>query len=155
MKHYERWRKHGDPLKTSRVVRDAPIKRCTVGYCREPLSANGYCTMHYARWRTHGDPMIRKKGGIKNPTYRYKTVYGYIVREVDGKRVGEHRIVMAEHLGRPLLKTENVHHINGQRDDNRIENLELWVRAQPRGVRVEDQVRQARETLARYGHLYA
>ena len=68
----------------------------------------------------------------------YKNSGGYIVQFVDGKKQLAHRFVMAQILGRALESWENVHHKNGIRDDNRPENLELWVIPQTSGRRAVD-----------------
>ena len=47
------------------------------------------------------------------------------LKTVGGKKVREHRWLVEQHLGRPLLPTEHVHHINGDPLDNRLENLQV------------------------------
>ncbi len=99
-----------------------------------------------------GESHAAWKGG------RSKTSNGYISVVAKKDEPGqtkkgyilEHRRVMQEHLGRALLPNENIHHINGVRDDNRIENLELWVKSQPPGQRVDQIVQWAKEILAFY-----
>ncbi len=66
--------------------------------------------------------------GANNPLFKTgKTITrkGYVVIQVNGRQWREHRWIMQNHLRRPLLPSESVHHINGIKHDNRIENLEI------------------------------
>lgn len=101
---------------------------------------------------------IRPKGGLGKGRYSHLKGYkwinpgGYVVINLGGKHntILEHRLVMSEAIGRPLHKHETVHHINGDRSDNRLENLELWSTSQPAGQRVDDKVTWAEEILRTY-----
>lgn len=105
----------------------------------------------YGRYlSTEGYVVLDKRWSSRPPT-RGLNDNGYVRLNLrkDG-RVLEHRHVMQQVLGRPLLPDETVHHINGTKTDNRPENLELWASKHPRGQRVQDLVEFAVEILGRY-----
>lgn len=132
-----------------------PIKPCKRDECERKAEKLGWCSTHYRQYfRSRQTKPIHQPKGRSVDAF---SGYAYIkaTGHSEAQRTGwglEHRIVMSDHLGRPLWPDEQVHHINGVRDDNRIENLELWSKSQPSGQRVEDKLAWAEEMIRRYAN---
>lgn len=154
--HYLRWSRTGD------IKADVPLARPERDICKHPdcergAHSAGYCRSHDRRRRLYGDPdggrppRIRSPGGHLSHGYWRVQIAPEERHLTHGRSVElEHRVVMARHLGRALQRDEVVHHIDGDRLNNRLENLELWSTAQPKGQRVSDKVAFALNMLRRY-----
>lgn len=142
--------------------------------CKDCRNSNHYewCRRLGSPCRVCGEPVSQRsqihqrcQTGENHPNYvegKFTNKDGYVI--LTGQRhhanstkngtIKEHRWMMSQTLDRPLMEKENVHHKNGIRNDNRLENLELWTSSQPAGQRIEDQMKWVWEMVDLYGTMY-
>lgn len=96
----------------------APLttKICLAEGCEDrPRYNPGYCQKHYLRWKRYGrlHSIVNRGCGF---TINHA---GYIIVYVDGKPKFEHVVIAEKALGRPLPLGAEVHHMNGEKHDNK------------------------------------
>ena len=122
--------------------------------CAKRHEGKGLCELHLKRFRLGQDMDAPKRHARLPPGSTRTNTDGYQqTKDENLKWVATHRLVMQRHIGRKLGSSEEVHHVNGIKADNRIENLELWSSSQPAGQRVADKLAWAREIIALYDGL--
>lgn len=120
-KHYQRFRVTGDPERTLIAPHGSQKGKCGVPDCDKAQYCKGYCEKHYRRLHDHG--RLHNVMPSKNEGNGWIDSNGYHRKNIDGKHVGVHRLVMEKVLGRPLKPTEHVHHIDGDKLNNDPSNL--------------------------------
>ncbi|CAB4132478.1 HNH nuclease [uncultured Caudovirales phage] len=154
-------RRHGLSIKSLDLTCRVCEKKFTQKRANNTEYCDPKCKKLAASRRLNGSPVkgprkhIRGTGHINSQGYRVVSKNHANAKcrsDKTGKgQILEHIWIMSTHIGRPLKKHETVHHKNGIRSDNRIENLELWSHSHPPGQRIEDKIQWCREFLLEYG----
>jgi hypothetical protein len=103
---------------------------CKIDGCAGDNWARGLCRVHYRQAAYLGTLVeigdASKRHVASPPESTHEGPHGYIWRQLPGRRVYEHRYVMEQHLGRKLERWETVHHKDGDKANNELDNLELF-----------------------------
>ncbi|MDQ3747974.1 MAG: HNH endonuclease [Acidobacteriota bacterium] len=145
--------KYGDTLadKPLRLKSQKPDKVCSVDECGKRVRSHGLCNAHSIMQARHGRTYSTYVTGKVFLHHGYVVEYNPSHIQADkGGKVLQHARIMSDHLERRLHTFETVHHKNGVKDDNRLENLELWASRHPKGQRVEDLVEFGIQILSEY-----
>lgn len=95
------------------------MKICSIPGCKNKYSCKGWCSTHYKNYRRSGNP-LGKRNGKKGEEY---DANGYKIIRIDGVSHRVHVLIVERILERKLPSHVEVHHVNGNRSDNRNENL--------------------------------
>jgi hypothetical protein len=166
--HY--WRqKRGYEMEAPIQGRTPRAEVCTVADCDKKVNAANLCSTHYGRKKageSDWDRPIKKKAPDGEGHLNDK---GYRMVRHNGRMMGKHLVEFEKVLGRRVRTEapykENVHHKNGNRDDNRTDgppvmtpdgkyltgNLEMWSQSQPPGQEIGPKLDWGMEMLAEYG----
>lgn len=127
-KHYLRFWLYGDPLAKRKMIKKKgkifKCEYCAKSFYRTPSEIKRgrqrFCSKQCAGKKMKGE--LKNTPPIENSNWRINRK-GYVETTRRKKRILQHRWIMEQYIGRELTIKEAVHHLNGKKTDNRLENL--------------------------------
>ena len=110
--------------------------QCSVEGCERLVESHRLCSMHAQRFRRYGEPLFVTPEATRRTNNRDAQLARFEPEQIKEttyrKRHGrhEHRVIAEQMLGRPLMRREIVHHIDGNRHNNHPSNLKVMTQGQ-------------------------